>query len=278
MWFLGILFSLLTSGLNQVLFLRCVALFHVPQYHYIDIFLDPSIYLGGVIAQVVCFPLGRGLAAMLPTKDFNTFGYIWSLNPGPFSIKEHVCISVMVSCSVGRAYSTSVALTQRVFYGQTIPMAFQILLAIGSQCLGFCFAGLIRQFVVWPSIMIWPGILADCAFYNTIHKTDRRHNQSIMTRERFFCIAMAGSFIWYWVPGYLVTALSNFNWVCWITPNNIVINELFGTNTGLGMSTLTLDWAMISALINPLTTPVGHVSFFFLAHYLHQIVYSGGPK
>jgi len=250
----------------------------VPQYHYIDIFLDPSIRLSSIIAQLVCFPLGRGLAAILPTKHFNTFGYIWSLNPGPFSIKEHVCISVMVGSSHFGAYSTRVALTQRVFYGQTIPMAFQILLAIGSQCLGFCFAGLIRQFVVWPSTMIWPGILGDCAFYNAIHKTDRRHNQSIMTRERFFCIAMASSFIWYWVPGYLVTALSIFNWVCWITPNNIVINELFGTNTGLGMSILTLDWEMISAFMDPLTTPVGCVSFFFLAHYSHQIIYSGGPK
>ena len=239
----------------------------VPQDHYIDNFIDPSIRLSGIVAQVVCFPLGRGLAAILPTKHFNTFGYIWSLNPGPFSIKEHVCISVMVSCADYGVYSTQVALTQHVFYGQTIPMVFQMLLAIGSQCLGYCFGGLIRQFVVWPSTMIWPGILADCAFFNTIHKTDRKHNQSIMTREHFLCIAMAGSFIWYWVPGYLVTALSMFNWVCWIAPNNVVINGLFGTNTGLGMSILTLDWAMITAYNDPLTTPVGHMSSLFLSHF-----------
>jgi hypothetical protein len=83
-----------------------------------------------------------------------------------------------------------------------------------------------------------------------------------MTRQRFFCIAMAGSFIWYWVPGYLFTGLSIFNWVCWITPNNVAINTLFGTYTGLGMSALTFDWWIISSIGNPLITPVGCMSYF----------------
>jgi hypothetical protein len=96
-----------------------------------------------------------------------------------------------------------------------------------------------------------------------------------MTRERFFCIAMAGSFLWYWVPGYLFTALSMFNWVCWIAPNNVVINVLFGTNSGLGMSVLTFDWGMIAFIGSPLVTPVRWLSFFFasfIAHISHPVV------
>ena len=173
----------------------------------------------------------------------------------------------MVSASQSGAYSTNVILTQRVFYGQTISMAVQILLAIGSQCIGFCFGGLLRRFVVWPSNMIWPVILANCTFFNPLHKNYSERNQGHMSRERFFCIAMAGSFIWYWVPGYLFTGLSMFNWACWIAPKNIVINTLFGTATGLGMSMLTFDWAIISYLGNPLTTPVGYMSLFSLTLY-----------
>ena len=167
------------------------------------------------------------------------------------------------------AYSTRVALTQHLFYGQTIPMVFQILLAIGSQCIGFCLAGILRQFVVWPSSMIWPGALSTCAFFNTLHKNYSNSNQEYMSRERFFWITTAGSFLWYWVPGYLFTGLSMFNWVCWITPNNVIINTLFGTNTGLGMSMLSFDWAIISYFSNPLINPVGPVFFFCLAHYSH---------
>ena len=161
------------------------------------------------------------------------------------------------------AYSTDVVLTQRVFYGQTTPMSFQILLAIGSQTLGFCFGGLLRQFIVWPSSMIWPAVLANCAFFNSLHTNYNKHGQDHMTQHVFY-IVVAGSFIWYWVPGYLFTGLSIFNWVCWITPNNATINILFGTNTGLGMSAFTFDWGIITSISNPLATPVGCISYFVL--------------
>ena len=249
-----------------------------PLYHLIHIHLDPSIYISGVIGQLVCFPLGRGLAAILPARRFNTFGYIWSLNPGPFSVKEHVCITIMINSAGIGPYSANVVLAQRVLYGQTIPMAFQILLAIGSHCIGFCLGGILRQFVVWPSNMIWPSALSTCALLNTLHKTYTDSNQSYLPHERFFWMATAGSFIWYWVPGYLFTGLSMFNWVCWIAPENVFINTLFGTNTGLGMSILTFDWALISSLGNPLIAPVGHMPFFCWAYYSHESVYSGGPK
>jgi OPT family oligopeptide transporter len=172
MWFLGILFTLLISGLNQVFSMRCMSAIISPSSkdYIIYISLDSALYVSIIVVQVVSLPLGRGLAAILPTKHFNTFGYIWSLNPGPFSIKEHVCIAIMANAGAMGAYSTEVVLTQCVFYGQTTPMSFQILLAIGSQTLCFCFGGLLRQFVVWPSSMIWPAVVANCAFYNSLHK------------------------------------------------------------------------------------------------------------
>jgi len=173
---------------------------------------------------------------------------------------------MVISSALG-TYSNYVILTQRVFYGQTIPIAFQILLAIGSKCIGFSLGGILRQFVIWPSSMIWPGALSSCAFFNTLHQNYSNRDQDYMTRKRFFWIATSGIFIWYWVPGYLFTGLSMFNWVCWISPTNVTINTLFGTNTGLGMSILTFDWAIISFLGSPLITPVGRVSFFCLDHY-----------
>jgi OPT family small oligopeptide transporter len=238
MWFIGIIFVLLVSGLNQVFSMRY-----------------PSIWVTGIVAQLVSLPIGRGFAAVLPTRRFKTFGYVWSLNPGPFSIKEHVCITVMANVVVGGAYSTEVVLTSRVFYNIETPMSFQILLALGSQILGFSLGGLLRQFVVWPASMIWPGALVNSALFNTLHSNYGKKDRGHMTRERFFCLAMLCSFIWYWIPGYLFTALSMFNWVCWIAPNNLVVNALFGTNTGLGMSVLTFDWSMIAFIGSPLVTP-----------------------
>jgi OPT family small oligopeptide transporter len=238
MWFLGIIFALITSGFNQIFSLRY-----------------PSIYITGVVAQLLSLPCGHALANILPTKRFKTFGYVWSLNPGPFTIKEHVCITVMANVVWGGAYSTEVVLVQRVFYGQSTPLSYQILLALGSQIIGFSLGGLLRQFVVWPASMIWPGALVNSALFNTLHKNYGKRDRGHMSRGKFFCIALACSFVWYWVPGYLFTALSMFNWVCWIAPNNTVVNALFGTNSGLGMSIITFDWTMIAFIGSPLVTP-----------------------
>ena len=235
----------------------------------INTFLDPSIFITGIFVQLLSLPLAQVLAAILPTKSFNTFGYIWSLNPGPFSIKEHVCITVMVSSTSGGVYSNYVTLAQHLFYGQTTPMRLQILLSLGTQILSFCLGGFLRQFVVWPSSMIWPAVLGNCALFNALHKNYTNDNQGHITCDRFFYIAVAGSFIWYWIPGYMFMGLSMFNWVCWIAPNNVVINTLFGINTGLGMSSLTFDWGIISSLGNPLVTPVCFMSFFYCTQFSH---------
>jgi hypothetical protein len=76
-----------------------------------------------------------------------------------------------------------------------------------------------------------------------------------MSRNRFFLYVTLGSAVYYFVPGYLFTALSVFNWVCWIAPNNVVVNQLFGYSTGLGFGFLTFDWSMISYIGSPLVTP-----------------------
>lgn len=59
----------------------------------------------------------------------------------------------------------------------------------------------------------------------------------------------------YWFPGLIFTALSYFTWVCWIAPNNKVVNHLFGMQTGLGLSPITFDWSQIAYNTNPLLSP-----------------------
>lgn len=162
----------------------------------------------------------------------------------------------MANIAVSGAYVTDVIATQKFFYNQSPSFKYQILLALGSQVLGLSLGGLLRQFVVWPSSMIWPTALVNSALFNTLHNNYGKRERGHITRERFFIFAMIASFVWYWVPGYIFTALSVFNWVCWIAPNNVAVNALFGTNSGLGMGIFTFDWAMISYIGSPLVTPV----------------------
>lgn len=60
--------------------------------------------------------------------------------------------------------------------------------------------------------------------------------------------------------------------MCWILPDNIPVNQLFGVDSGLGMTIVTFDWTQISWIGSPLMYPwwaevhifFGFVLFFWI--------------
>ncbi|EOO04458.1 putative opt family small oligopeptide transporter protein [Phaeoacremonium minimum UCRPA7] len=108
---------------------------------------SPSIGLGALIAQIIAWPIGHGWARIMPKRRFNFFGLRWSLNPGPFNIKEHSIIVVMASVSFSVAYATDIILAQKVFYKQDFGIPFQLMLTISTQSLGYGIAGIMRKFL-----------------------------------------------------------------------------------------------------------------------------------
>jgi len=62
--------------------------------------------VSGVVVQLLALPIGRFFEWVLPNTRFNTFGYVWTLNPGPFNIKEHTVITVMAKSVEIGAYAT----------------------------------------------------------------------------------------------------------------------------------------------------------------------------
>lgn len=107
----------------------------------------PSIGLGALIAQIIAWPMGHGWAKVMPERKFRTFGLTWSLNPGPFNIKEHSIIVVMASVSFSVAYATDIILAQLVFYKQDFGIPWQLMLTISTQSLGYGIAGMMRKFL-----------------------------------------------------------------------------------------------------------------------------------
>lgn len=112
----------------------------------------PSIGLGALIAQIIAWPMGHGWAKVMPERTFNTLGLTWSLNPGPFNIKEHSIIVVMASVSFSVAYATDIILAQIVFYKQDFGIPWQLMLTISTQSLGYGIAGMMRKFLGMTTI------------------------------------------------------------------------------------------------------------------------------
>ncbi|KAF5362813.1 hypothetical protein D9757_013666 [Collybiopsis confluens] len=250
-WTLGIIWAILVPGLNQFFFFRY-----------------PSVTITGLVAQLLAFPLGRAWASFVP--NVKIFGI--ALNPGPFSIKEHVLVTIMATVGYQSAYATDIVAVQRVFYHQIFNFSYQWFMVMSTQLIGFSIGGICRRFLVQPPSMIWPLDLVTCALFNTLHSTQYAGmgTRGGISRERFFLIAFLGSFSWYFLPGYLFQALSYFSWVCWIVPNNVKVNQMFGYRSGLGMSLLTFDWAQIAYIGSPLATPwwaEGNIAFAFVFFY-----------
>ncbi len=130
-----------------------------------------------------------------------------------------------------------------MWYDQDFGWLWQIMFGITTLCTGYGLAGLARRFLVWPAAMIWPTDLVNCALFYTLHvhsPTDpARANGWSISRYKWFMLVFAGSFLWYWFPGYLFQGLSWFCWITWIWPNNVIVNQLFGGYSGYGLFPLT---------------------------------------
>ncbi|KAL2795049.1 OPT oligopeptide transporter protein-domain-containing protein [Aspergillus keveii] len=232
MWTIGILFTIIGSGLNQFFSLR-----------------QPSVTISALVAQLVAYPIGCAWARWMPLG--------W-LNPDrSFNIKEHALITIMANVSFGSAAATQIIEAMVKFYKMPSQGGFQVLLCITTQMFGFGVAGMVSRWLVEPANMIWPQVLSNAALLSTLHsKANQVADGWAITRLRFFLLVFICGAIWYLFPGYLFTALSFFSFVCWIAPSNVVLNQLFGHKTGLGMSMLTFDWSqVVFANQSPLLVP-----------------------
>ncbi|CAB4320276.1 unnamed protein product [Prunus armeniaca] len=242
MWFLGLLSCALLSFLNQFFSYRT----------------EPLV-ITQITVQVSALPIGHFMAKVLPTNKFHIPGFgsrSFSLNPGPFNIKEHVLITIFANAGsafgVGSAYAVGIVTIIKAFYGRKISLLASWLLIITTQVLGYGWAGLLRKYVVEPAHMWWPNTLVQVSLFRALHEKDEQR----MSRAKFFLIALVCSFTWYAFPGYLFTTLTNISWVCWIFSKSVTAQQIGSGMRGLGVGALTLDWsAVASFLFSPLISP-----------------------
>ncbi|XP_078430637.1 oligopeptide transporter 4-like [Wolffia australiana] len=242
MWFLGLLSCALMSFLNQFFAYRT----------------EPLI-ITQISVQVASLPAGHFLAQVLPSAKFRLPGAgdrLFSLNPGPFNIKEHVLISIFANAGYafgnGSAYGVSIVNIIKAFYKRTISFHAAWILIISTQVLGYGWAGLLRKYVVEPGHMWWPSTLVQVSLFRALHEKEQRR----MSRAKFFLIAFLCSFAWYAVPGYLFPTLTSVSWVCWAFSKSVTAQQLGSGMRGLGLGAFTLDWSAVAAfLFSPLVSP-----------------------
>lgn len=249
----------------------------------------PSINLSSAVIQLLLYPCGLFLALVLPDWGFNFRGSRVSLNPGPWTYKEQMLATIIVNVGLGTAYCFYNLQTQEIFYkDEWITPAYGILLLLSTQMMGLGFSGLMRRFVIYPVEALWPNILPTVALNRALLLPESKESVHgwKLTRYQFFFIFFVAMFVYFWIPGYLFTALSTFAWMCWIAPNNFYVNLITGSQRGLGINPIpTFDWNVMNYITQPLANPffatiqqfIGSfmAGMFILAIYLTNTSSSG---
>ncbi|ORY63916.1 OPT oligopeptide transporter protein-domain-containing protein [Pseudomassariella vexata] len=238
-WIIGAFFATVLAFINQLFSIR-----------------QPAITVQANVAQLLAYPIGKFCEKTLPDIGFTLGGIRHSLNPGKFSKKEHMLITIMANVSWNYPYTNNIIWSQYLptFYNQSYAgqFAYQILIALATNFIGYGMAGIIRRFLVYPSYCVWPASLVTIALNSAFHNEKNTDVASpfgkvfTMTRIRFFVLSFAAMFIYFWFPNFIFTALSAFSWMSWIAPNNLNLNTITGFNNGLGFNPWpTFDWNIL---------------------------------
>lgn len=236
----------------------------------------PAITISSVVIQLLLYPCGMLVAAILPDWGFNLRGKRVSLNPGPWTYKEQMLSTIIVDVGLTSAYCFWNIQTQTVYYGDKwLTPGYGILLLLSTQLMGLGFSGLLRRFVVYPTEALWPSVLPSVALNRALlvpEKKETIHGWSI-SRYRLFWLLGGMMFVYYWLPGYLFQALSLFPWMTWIAPNNFNLNAITGSQSGLGVNPIpTFDWNVMSVYSLPLSYPFFSTAQQYIGTWLGFIV------
>ncbi|KAM3757620.1 hypothetical protein ACB098_02G203000 [Castanea mollissima] len=238
-WILGTLACGLLSFLNQFFWYR-----------------KEPLTLTSISAQIAVVPLGHLMASTITKRVFfKGRKHEFTLNPGPFNVKEHVLITIFANSGAGNVYSIHVVSAVKLFYKKEMTFVVALVIVITSQVMGFGWAGLFRRYLVDPAAMWWPQNLVQVSLFRALHEKEERPKGGL-TRNQFFLIAFVCSFGYYVFPGYLFPMLTSFSWICWIFPTSVLAQQLGSGLHGLGIGALGFDWSSVSAYLgSPLASP-----------------------
>jgi len=167
-------------------------------------FRSPAPSVAPLTLVLIAYPIGKFFAFVIPAKTYRLprwlGGVEFSLNPGPWSIKEHALVYIMANVAVYPPYALNAIVVLQFYYGISYGFGFDLTLVLATQLTGFGLAGLCRRFLVWPASMVWPQNLVACTLLNTLHAEEDDESGGI-TRYRFFMYLFGGSFLFFFLPG-----------------------------------------------------------------------------
>ncbi|KAG8381107.1 hypothetical protein BUALT_Bualt06G0088000 [Buddleja alternifolia] len=239
MWFLGIITCVLLSIVNQFFWYRTA-----------------PISISSTAAQIAVVPIGHLMARTLTKRAFfKGTRFEFTLNPGPFNVKEHVLITMFANAGAGSVYATHILSSVKLYYKKPLGFIPAFIVMMTTQLLGYGWAGIFRKHLVEPAVMWWPNNLVQVSIFRALHDKEKRPRGGT-TRTQFFLIVLTFTFAYSIFPNYFFGMLTSLSWICWVAPKSVLAHQLGSGATGLGVGAVAFDWSTISAFLgSPLASP-----------------------
>ncbi|KAH6665709.1 OPT oligopeptide transporter protein-domain-containing protein [Halenospora varia] len=199
------------------------------------------------IVQIGSHYFGDWMAKTLPAWNiripFTKWGF--NLNPGPFSSKEHVMITI--AASTGATYNLAFAPISmaELFFDTKIHPAVAITFMFAVVFIGYSYAALARQFLVYDPQYPWYQALCQTALFETQKKQRECPSPVSKKQTRVFLLVLFGVAIWQFLPEMVFPFLQSLAFLCWVAPHNAVANFIGSGVGGMGFLNLSLDWANV---------------------------------
>lgn len=243
----------------------------------------PSPTLTAPLMVLFAWPTGKAWARHMPKVKIPLPAFLFGpgatvdLNPGEWTMKEHGLLAQMSMVTVNNYTSYPVfmlpSIDNKYFWDHRVKggaFALGLLISWSSAFVGIGLAGLSQRFLVRAASTIWPYNLTISLLINVLHAEEEPVNG--FTRVRYFKFLMFGMAAWQFVPTYLVTTISFFNWVCWTNPHSAAVNHIFGYKNGLALFPISFDWTQISTITSPLVPPWWTSLNLAIAYFIFWVV------
>ncbi|KAJ6572780.1 OPT oligopeptide transporter [Mycena vulgaris] len=224
------------------------------------------IVLGSIVSQIGFFrtttasfsvffvilvsdPMGRFMARTLPDYTVPLGRFSFSLNPGPWSTKEHALVGIAANAGTQGQWATYLPTNAKLYYGIDYHPAVALFFGWGSALIGFSFAAMCRQVLIYDPTYIFPLSLQQVTLYRSMEQNGSEGSTRAKRQMKAFWLIFIATFLWQFMPEYVFPFTASLAPLCWFAARNHTANFLGSGIGGVGLLNITLDWSNITSSV-----------------------------
>lgn len=231
--------------------------------------------------QIAAHWAGELMARHIPARTIGWGRFRFSLNPGPWSVKEAAIVTIAAKSGACGNLGTNTLTMVEVYFGTRVPAAAAIGFMMAIVFVGYSYAAIARSMVSYDPQFPWPLALMQTALLRSQAREGEQtsdsgreraetggsasdsgpkspivsvtpissgSNQSNKEMKVFFVVAV-GICAWQMLPEYFFPLTSSVAVLCYIAPHNAVANFVGLGLGGMGVLNFSFDWANITSQI-----------------------------